>query len=142
LYPEHGDPHDYLGLAYAYQGMYEKGIEEIQTYLKIEGGPPDLSPDLAYIYGVSGRKDKARRILNALKLFSKQSAVPPAIFAMVYIGLGQKDNAFDALNQAFDQHARAMLWLGVDPRFDSLRNEPRFTKILQRVGLPQAASSR
>ena len=59
-----------------------------------------------------------------MKLDSKMETVPPGYFATVYIGLGEKDNALDALTQACDQHARMMLWLGVDPRFESksLRN--------------------
>jgi TolB-like protein/Flp pilus assembly protein TadD/predicted Ser/Thr protein kinase len=136
------DSHYYLGLAYAYKGMYEKGIAETQTSLRMEDQDPNLFPDLAYIYGLSGRKAKARNTLSALKRVSTTVPVPPFYLALVYIGLGDKDHAFEALNQAFDQHARMMLWLGSDPRFDSLRDDVRFSDLLQRVGLPQNVDKR
>ena len=96
---------NYLGLAYAYKGMYEKAIEETLTSLKMEDQDPDLFPDLAYIYGLSDRKDKAfQHSPFALKLHFRKQPVPAFYFALVYIGLGDKDHAFEALNQAFDQH--------------------------------------
>jgi tetratricopeptide (TPR) repeat protein len=73
--------------------------------LDLEGGDPDLSADLAYIYGVRGQKEEARKILQQLMLFSKENAVPPANFAMVYIGLGEKDRALEWLEKAYQERA-------------------------------------
>jgi tetratricopeptide (TPR) repeat protein len=135
LHPDHSNLHYHLGLAYAYNKMYEKGIAEILRSVKADDGDPDLSADLAYIYSVSGRKDEARKILRNLTLFSKEMAVPPESFAVLYSALGETDRAFEWLEKAYQQHSRLMTWLKVDPRFDSLRQDPRFNGLLQRSGL-------
>ena len=115
--------------------MYEEGIQEIHVS-DGDGSDTDLSPEIAYVYGISGNKTKARRTLERLKALSKHYQIPAHHFVLVYIGLGQTDEAFQWLEKAYQQHSRMMTWLKVDPRFDSLRQDPRFTDLVRRVGMP------
>src|SRR5262249_41836072 len=101
----------------------------------LEDADPDLSADLAYIYAAQGRKNEARKILEQLMLFSKHSTVPPEHFAFVYIGFGDKDRAFTWLEEAYRQPRPVVTWRKVDPRFDSIRSDPRFLDLMHRVGL-------
>lgn len=57
---------------------------------------------------------------------------------LVYVGLGEKDQAFQALDAAFQEHSTLLTYLRMDPRFDPLRSDPRFQELLRRVGLREA----
>jgi hypothetical protein len=55
----------------------------------------------------------------------------------VYAGLGEKDEAFKALNEAYDDRSHWLVWLKLDPRWDGLRADPRFAQLIRRIGLPK-----
>ena len=57
------------------------------------------------------------------------------MIALVHLGLGQTEPALTLLEQAYRNHSSMMTWLKIDPRFDSLRNEPRFQALMRGVGL-------
>lgn len=82
-----------------------------------------------------GNKSKAQKILERLRSLSKQGPVAAHHFVLIYAGLGEKDQAFAWLEKAYQQHSPMMAWLKVDPRFDSLRPDPRFQDLMRRVGL-------
>jgi TolB-like protein/DNA-binding winged helix-turn-helix (wHTH) protein/Tfp pilus assembly protein PilF len=132
LYPNQAGPRDSLGWAYVYKGLYDKGLQEIE---KSYGEDPDLSPEVAYVYAVSGNRAKARQILQRLLNLSKQAPIQPHHFALIYAGLGMNEEALVWLEQAYQQHSRMMVWLKVDQRFDRLRPDPRFQDLMRRVGL-------
>jgi TolB-like protein/DNA-binding winged helix-turn-helix (wHTH) protein/Tfp pilus assembly protein PilF len=136
LYPNQAAPRDSLGWAYVYKRMYDRGMEEIRKSIALYGEDPSLSPEIAFIYGTTGRKDEARKILQRLLSASKTVPIAAHHFALVYIGIGDKEEAFTWLEKAFEQHSPMMAWLEVDPRFDSLRQEPKFQNLIRRVGLP------
>jgi TolB-like protein/DNA-binding winged helix-turn-helix (wHTH) protein/Flp pilus assembly protein TadD len=136
LYPNQPAPRDSLGWAYVYKRMYDQGLKEIRTSIDLYGEDPSLSPEIAFIYGMTGRKGEAQKILDRLLSTSKTVPVAAHHFALIYVGMGRKDEAFDWLEKAYDQHSPMMAWLEVDPRFDSLRQEPRFQDLMRRVGLP------
>ena len=56
--------------------------------------------------------------------------------ALVWAALGDRDRAFALLEQAYREHANGLVWLRVDPRYESLRSDPRFTDLVRRIGLP------
>jgi len=60
---------------------------------------------------------------------------PPTNVARVLVGLGEKDQALAWLERAVDQRDERIVMLKVDPHFDSLRSDPRFQQLLNRVGL-------
>jgi serine/threonine protein kinase/Tfp pilus assembly protein PilF len=126
--------HDSLGWCYVYKGMYEKGIEEIHKS-DGEGSDPSLSPEIAYVYAVSGDRKRAQKTLELLQGLSHQGFVPAHHFVLIYAGLGDKDKAFEWLEKAYEQHSPMMGWLKVDRRFDGLREDARFQRLLARVNL-------
>jgi tetratricopeptide (TPR) repeat protein len=135
MHPDDSSLHYALGWAYVYKGLYEKGYEEIAKSLAIDGGDPELSPDLAYIDGVSGKTENARRTLTGLLALAKQGPVDRGLIALVCIALGRREQALALLEQAYTQHSSMMTWLKIDPRFDSIREEPEFQDLMRRVGL-------
>jgi hypothetical protein len=84
---------------------------------------------------MAGRKSEARKILDELQQISKQKYVASAPIATIYIGLGNKDQALKWLEKAYDERLWEMGMLKVNPVFDPLRSDPRFMKLLTRIGL-------
>jgi TolB-like protein/Tfp pilus assembly protein PilF len=120
--------HTSMAETYQKKGMYEEAIAELK--IANVSGPP-----LGYAYAVAGKRDEAQKMLDDLKELSKQRYVSPKGFAMIYMGLGDKDQAFEWFNKTFDENPYRIAFIKVDPRFDSLRSDPRFTDLLRRMKL-------
>lgn len=88
-----------------------------------------------YAYAMAGKGDEAQKMLNDLKEQSKQRYVSPKAFAITHMRLGDKDQAFEWLNKTFDENPYRIAFLKVDPRYDSLRSDARFTDLLRRMKL-------
>jgi tetratricopeptide (TPR) repeat protein len=97
-------------------------------------------PWVGYGYGVLGQKSKAEAILAALGKESTKRYVSPQAFAIVYMGLGNKEKALAYLEKAYDDRSFISPGMG-DERWDILRSEPRFQGILRRMGLPPAGNA-
>ncbi len=132
LYPEAGTGHATLGLVYEQKGMFPQAILEFQKV--------DAKEDLAHVYALSGRRSDALKLLEELKEASEgESSVRAYDVAVVYAGLGEKEQALEWLEKEYHaRHERPsdMVYLGVDPHLDPLRSDPRFKDLLRRVGLP------
>ncbi|GAC1396043.1 MAG: hypothetical protein NVSMB56_10510 [Pyrinomonadaceae bacterium] len=92
---------------------------------------------LGHSYAASGKRSDALKILNELKEMSKHSYVSPYDLAILYIGLGDKDQAIEQLNKAYEERAGWIIYLRVEPLFDPLRSDPRFSDLVRRIGFPQ-----
>ena len=101
-------------------------MEEIRKSISLYGEDASLSPEIAFIYCMTGRKAEAQKILNQLLSTSQKVPIAAHHFALIYVGMGKKDEAFAWLEKSYEQHSPMMAWLEVDQRFDSLREEPRF----------------
>ncbi len=99
-------------------------------------GTPRVAAALGYCYGRMGREQEARKQLAALRERAKQTFVPAFYVALLYAGLGDKDEAFAWLDQAFEERSAYLMEIHVDPMFDPLRADPRFAEFVRRVGLP------
>ena len=75
-------------------------------------------------------------MLDELKQTSKQEYVSGASIAFIYAGLGEKDQAFAWLDKGYEQRSFQMQWINLDPRWDSLRSDPRFGDLMGRMGVP------
>ncbi len=91
---------------------------------------------LGHAYAVSGRKHRAQNVLVELKQQSRRRYVAPYAIAVIYIGLGDKDQTFEWLEKAYRDHSPWLPWLKVDPRFDSLHGDSRYQDLRRRMGLP------
>jgi tetratricopeptide (TPR) repeat protein len=128
--------HGWLGLAYQQKAMMRQAITEFQQALTLSGGNRDLRARLGLAYGISGRRKEALEIVEGLKSLRKQRYVKAASIAGVYVGLGENDQAFEWLEKAYQERDFQLTYLAVEPAFDSLRSDPRYTTLLQRLGLP------
>jgi tetratricopeptide (TPR) repeat protein len=135
LHPNDSSLRYQLGWAYVYSGAFDKGIEAIRSSLALDSVDPSLSPDLAYIDAMLGKRDTTRQILNRLLTLAKKNPVSPGMLALVYIALDDRAQALTWLEKAYQQHSSMMAWLKTDPRFDRIREEPRFQELMRRVGL-------
>jgi serine/threonine-protein kinase len=125
--------HSYLGRAYTEMGWYSKAIEESKQALSLIGkNEAEILSNLGNVYAVSGNSEKALEIINELFEQSKQKYVPSKLIAVVYVGLGEKDKAFEWLEKAFNERDPEPM----SPMLDPIRKDPRFIDILQRMNLP------
>ena len=127
----------HLPAAYEQKGMYDEAIAGFQKGITLRGGTEwsfSMS-GLGHVYGLSGKKAEARAVLDELQRTSRQQYVPADSIALIYAGLGEKDQALTWLEKAYEEHAFKMAWLKVEPQWDSLRSDPRFADLVRRVGL-------
>lgn len=131
----YGLAHRFLGLTYERKAMYADAIAELQKAVSLAGGTTETKAELAYAFAVSGKSDEARRILDQLKQESVQHYVSPYLIAIMYVGLGDKEKAFEWLEKAYEDRADLLVYLKVEPKVDALRSDPRFQDLLRRVKL-------
>ena len=128
--------HVYLGRAYEQKGAHGEALAEFQKALSLSEGNSNELAALGHAYAVSGKSGEARKILDELKERSKQTYVQPIWIAAVHTALGEKDQAFEWLQKGYEDRSGWLVYLKIDPIFDSLRSDPRFADLLRRVGLP------
>jgi serine/threonine protein kinase/Tfp pilus assembly protein PilF len=123
-----------LGLAYEQKLMFEEAITQIEKAATLNRGAPGTVVLLGHTYAMSGRRDETQKILSEFKERMQQRYVPPSYIAIIYAGLGDKDQAFHWLERAYEE--RSIPYdLKVNPWWDHLRSDPRFTDLLRRMGL-------
>jgi eukaryotic-like serine/threonine-protein kinase len=129
--------HHRLGLVYEQQQKYDEAIAEFKQVLNLSPGKPLGIATLAHAYALSGNRAEAKKGLAELHELSKRRYVSSAAIALIYVALGDKDQAFVWLEKADNERDANLARLPVDPRFDSLRDDPRFVDLVRRVRLPQ-----
>jgi eukaryotic-like serine/threonine-protein kinase len=127
----------FLGRAYEQKGRLPEAIAEFQRALELEKDNPETWSSLGHAYALSGNRVDAQEILDHLKELSAHSWVAPYNVAVIYAGLGEKDQAFAWLDRAYNDRSYYLAeYLTTDARMDSLRSDPRFAELRRRVGLP------
>ena len=124
-----------IGRAYEQMGMYPQAQQAYQSILAFVPHDPALLGLLGHLYAVSGQKAAARGIISQLQQISTEKYVPSLYVAMIYTGLGDKDEAFAWLDKAFAERCEYLVYLPTEPMADPLRNDPRFPVLLERLGL-------
>src|SRR5260370_933643 len=126
--------HLILTRSYESMGDHVQALKEAQKALALESGP-EQTVGLGLEYARSGNREQARQVIEQLKRMSAHAYVSPAQTATIYAVLGDKRTALDLLEKAYQERDRSLVWIKVDHNYDSLRSEPRFIALLQKVGL-------
>ena len=128
-------PRSYMiNAAYEQEGQCEPArtnVEKLRTF----GETPWVLAEMVSVYACAGQQTEAKQALNKLIKLNRQQQVEPATLIEAYLSLRDKDQALTYLEQAYSQHSNALITLKVEPRFDLLRDDPRFQEIQRRVGL-------
>ncbi|PYJ75707.1 MAG: hypothetical protein DME77_08365 [Verrucomicrobia bacterium] len=132
-YPETAE---FRGLAYEQKGMYQEAIAELQTAINLSGGSPHMKAELGHAYAIAGETTQALDILNELKRGSTETHISSYDIAVIHVGLGRKERALEALENAYQERSEWLRYLRVDPRLDPLRGDPRFEKLADQIVPP------
>lgn len=124
-----------LGLVYLQKGEYKKALENLEKASELSNGNIAYEIYLGYTYGIAGMEEKAADVLKKLRSISEKQYVPSYNFAMVHLGLGEIDKTFEFLEKAFEERSGFILFLNVEPMVDGLRSDPRFQKLIAKIGL-------
>jgi TolB-like protein len=130
--------HYFLGRAFEQTGMYDRAIKAHRKAADLTGGFPLGQAILARAEALAGNKETARATLDSLlRLKSNGSVYVPAYgIALIHLGLGEDEQALDWFHEAFDERFIWMVYLNVDPVFDSLRKMAGFQTLQQRLAFP------
>ncbi len=122
-------------------GMHQQARGAFQQILAAAPDDPAILALMGHEYAVSGDKVSANRALAKLTELSTRKYVPAVYFAVIYIGLNRKDDAFRWLDKAYDERCEYLVYLGSEPLADPLRADPRFSRLLDRIGLKPVTTS-
>ena len=128
--------HWQLGMVYEMKGSFPEAIAEYLKARQLYDDPYVLGL-LGHAYAMSGKRDEALKTLNQLKDVASRRYVPLYTFAMIYAGLGEKDEAFQWLEKSYQAHEPKITRIKVEPLLDGLRSDRRFADLVRRIGLPQ-----
>ena len=128
--------HRALGWAYGAKGMYPEAIAETRRSLELNNGSAGKGY-LGLWLAKSGKRDEALKLLDELKQESARGYVQNYNFALIYMGLGNKEEALNYLEKHMSAHAETANQYAVAPELDDLRSEPRFKAMLKRMKLPE-----
>ena len=127
-------PHLYLGWTHLQQDNIAQANEQLAEAFRLEDNPWTVA-SLAHASAISGDQSHARRFLTELEQRAVRQFVTPYFVARIFTGLGERDQAFDWLEKAYQVRDECLTWLKVDPTMDSLRSDQRYPDLLRRLGL-------
>jgi TolB-like protein/Flp pilus assembly protein TadD len=130
-----------MGRAYTQKGMYEDAIAMLQKGRSLSGDLPSILGALGQTYALAKRPADARRLLEELAELAKRRHVASTCFALIHLGLGEKEQALDWLETGARGRELALAGLKVHPAYDGLRGEARFEALLRKLGMAGAALS-
>jgi len=125
-----------LSIALERTGKPQQALAELQIALNLENENAFILSIIGFTLARMGETAQAEDVIGQLHALSARKYVSPMHIARVYAGLGQRNEAFEALEQNYQLRDYNMPYLRVDPTFDSLHSDPRFSPFVSRLGLP------
>ncbi len=126
-----------LGLVYVSKGMLDPAVAQVTRARELAGNRPDIVAVHGFTLGRSGRRREALATLDDIKSLTNPQTPPPFQIALVHVGLEDWDRAFEWLEKAVDARAWEVPLVKADPVFDRLRLDPRFSRLVARLRLPE-----
>jgi TolB-like protein/Tfp pilus assembly protein PilF len=125
-----------LGEVYLSKGMYREGLLALEQFSALSRSSATSRALLGYSHARLGEHSAALRLIEELDAASQHGFVPALLFALVYAGLDDQDQAFSWLEKAYEERFYRLAYLKVEALWDPLRSDPRFADLLRRVGIP------
>ena len=122
-----------LGDVYLQKSLYSEGIRELEKVLALAPNNMTALSRIGYAHAVAGRKAEAQTIVARLSDLASRRYVPAEYLARIYVGLGERDKAFEWLEKGHED--RSIRFIYTDPIYDSLRSDRRFHVLLRRMNL-------
>jgi tetratricopeptide (TPR) repeat protein len=117
------------------QKMYAQALMHLTKAREQSGGNTQTISLTAYALALAGERERARGLLEDLRRMSGERYVPPYNLALVHQGLGEREEALDWLEKAFDARDVLLTFVAVDSKWDALRTNERFVRLLERMKL-------
>jgi TolB-like protein/tetratricopeptide (TPR) repeat protein len=140
--PEFWIGHMMLGQASEQLGRDAAALEALTAASRFSGHNSKPVSLRGYLLAKAGRAREARDLLTTLERVSRDRYVPPYALALVHAGLGEREEVFDALEKAVAEHDAHLVFLPVDPKWDTYRGDPRFAALLARCDFTRWTRSR
>lgn len=131
--------HKILGDSYTEKGMYEDAIAAYKKSADLIGPHPIQLAYVGRTLALSGKKLEAIKISRQMKAISDRNYVSPTSFAVIYSSISEEEKAIDLLEESYRDRCNNLVFISVQPAFDSLRSSSRFTNLIQRMGLGPVA---
>jgi TolB-like protein/Tfp pilus assembly protein PilF len=126
-----------MAWAWNLKGGYQEGLTELNRARTVSD-PPDwtwIIAEIGYVNARIGNRGEAEKVIAELKNRAAHEYIDPALIAFISVALGDKDQAFAWLEKAYQERSGNLGWLKVEPHFDALRSDPRFSELVHRMGL-------
>jgi DNA-binding winged helix-turn-helix (wHTH) protein/Tfp pilus assembly protein PilF len=136
--PESVVAHHRLGIALEAVRRFDEAIGEFETAKRLSKDAPTPTASLAHACVIAGRHAEGRRILRSLLTRSTDEYVAAPCVAEVYLALGEQDRAFEWFDRAVDERSNMLVTLQSSHRYDAVRQDRRFQRLVDRVGLWRA----
>jgi len=134
--PDNAPLYDWLGMAYVQLKKYDKSIEVYRKAADLSDGLAEIMAGLGHAYGMAGRLDEAREVLDEMLACAERWYVPPVQIAFVYLSVGKKEKAFEMLEKAYKERSWELVFMGTEPWLDDLHTDPRFVEFINRLQFP------
>ncbi len=134
LEPSLPTAHFWLSEAYRQRSMPEESVLECQKAVRLFGGP-QMVAHLGHAFAAAGHESEARAILDDLTAIGTKRYVASYGFALIHAALKEIDEAFVWLDRACDERSWWVMWTRIDPRVEPLRADPRYQRLLSKLGL-------
>jgi len=137
------NPMAYFGLAWVarHVGRYDEALGAMKRAEELSNGSLMMTTGRGQAYAAAGMRREAEQVLENIAALPAQCYVIPYHVALIHHFLGNKEKTLIALEDAFAQRDLWLVWIGVEPAFDSVRSDPRFQRLLELTGLAQSAET-
>ena len=128
--------HSFMGRVYLQKSMYEEALAEFQKEREpSRGWFQNVDSSIGITYVKMGKKKEAKKILDEMIERTQSGYVSPFHIALLKFAFGENDQGFEWLDKAYEEHDQSLFYLNIEPLFDSVRSDPRFTALLKKMGL-------
>ena len=131
--PNHFSAHWVLGIACGQLERFDEAVSALENAANLSSNRPFVIADLARIFAENGKKTEARKILKKLETASKENYISPVNYAKIHQSLGATEKVFAELEKGFVTRAVRLPYLLIDPQFDAIREDRRFTELARKV---------